>query len=155
MKKAIVFSSTTGNTELIANEIKNKIGDVMYFGKPSDEALEADVIYIGSWTMSNTCIPDIKNFIEKLNNKKVFLFVTAGYGSSEEFLTPIIDSVKNLLNDSNELIGQFICQGKVSQGKMDAIKKMDEEKFNGMKSELDNSQTHPDKADLAKLESSI
>lgn len=155
MKKSIVFSSVTGNTELLANEIKNKIGEVSYFGKPCDEALDADIIYIGSWTMANTCTPDIKEFISKINNKKVFLFVSCGYGSTDSFFGPVINSVKELVNETNEIIGEFICQGKVSSNKIEAIKKMDEQKYNNMKDELDNSQTHPDQNDISNLISKI
>ncbi len=155
MKKAIVFSSVSGNTEKLAKEIQTNIGETVYFGKPSDEALESDVIYVGSWTMAFTCTPDIKDFLSKLNNKKVFLFMTAGYGSSKEFFTPIIDSMKSNLNDSNEIIGEYICQGKVSEPKQEAIKKADMAKYESMKAELDKSISHPDSSDLESLKAII
>lgn len=151
MKKAIVFSTVSGNTEQLANEIKSKIGEVAYFGKPSDEALDADVIYVGSWAVGFSCSPDVKEFLEKLNNKKVFMFMTAGYGSTDEFFEPIMNSAIANINDTNEIIGKFICQGKVSSSKMEGIKKMDEEKFNKMKPELDKSQSHPDANDIQNL----
>ena len=155
MKNAIVYSTTTGNTKALAEVISDKVGEVIYNGKPADEALEADTIYVGSWAQAFSATPDIKEFLAKLNNKKVFIFMTAGYGSSEEFFAPIIDSVKALVNDTNEIIGTFICQGKVSQGKQEAIKKMDMAKYEGMKAELDKSQAHPDAADLEKLKAAL
>lgn len=151
MKNAIVFETVSGNTKLLAETIEKTVGDVGYIGAPDDKALEADVIYVGSWTMAFTCTPKIKEFLEKLNNKKVFVFQTAGYGSTPEFFQPIIDSVKANVNSSNEVIGEFICQGKVSDTKQEGIKKADEAKYNNMKPELDKSQSHPDKADLDSL----
>lgn len=151
MKKAIVFSSVTGNTKLLAENIKKTLGEDVYCGPVCDEALEADVLYIGSWAQAFSCTADIKEFLGKVKGKKVFLFMTAGYGSSEEFFAPIINSVKELVDSSNEIIGEFICQGKVSQTKQDGIKSMDAEKFEKMKPELDKSQSHPDNDDISKL----
>ncbi len=151
MKKSIVFSSATGNTKKLGETFYNTLGEEIYCGKISDEALDADVIFVGSWTMAFNCAPDVKAFLEKLNGKKEFMFMTAGYGSTPEFFAPIINAAKENINASNEIIGEFICQGKVSASKQDAIKKMDLTKFESMKPELDNSQTHPDNNDIAKL----
>ncbi|MFI3175100.1 MAG: flavodoxin family protein [Bacillota bacterium] len=151
MKTAIVFSSGTGSTKLLAETIQATVGDVAYCGKVSDAALSADVIYIGSWTQAFSCTADIKEFLGKVKGKKVFLFMTAGYGSDDAFFKPIMDSVKNLVDGSNEVIGEFICQGKVSEMKQKAIKEADEAKYNSMKAELDKSVSHPDKADTDKL----
>lgn len=155
MKNAIVFSTVSGNTEKLAETIKEAIGGADYFGKVSDEALEAETVYIGSWTTAFSCTPDVKEFIGKLKGKKVFLFMTAGYGSSEEFFAPIIKSVEDLVDSSNEIIGTFICQGKVSEAKQKGIKDMDIDKYNNMKSELDKSVSHPDADDLAKLKDAV
>ncbi|MFI3115270.1 MAG: flavodoxin family protein [Clostridia bacterium] len=155
MKKSIVFSSATGNTELLAKEIQENIGDTVYFGKPSDEALDADVIYIGSFAQAFSCTADIKEFASKISNKKVFLFMTAGYGSTTEFFAPIMASFKENINDTNEIIGEFICQGKVSDSKKNAIKQMDEAKFNTMEPELLKAESHPDANDISNLKASL
>ncbi len=155
MKKSIMFSSVSGNTEKLAEIIKNELTDVAYFGKPSEEGLDADIIILGSWTMAFTHSPEWKNLISKIEGKKIFVFMTAGYGSSKEFFEPIISSVKNILAEKNEIIGEFICQAKVSATKQEAIKKMDIDKYNSMKPELDNSQSHPDQNDIENLKKAL
>lgn len=155
MSKAIVFSTVSGNTKALAETIKETLGDVAYCGGVSDDALSADVVYVGSWTTAFSCTPDIKEFLEKLNDKKVFLFMTAGYGSTEEFFKPIIDSMKANVNSSNTIVGEFICQGKVSEAKQEGIKKMDMAKYEGMKAELDKSVSHPDASDKEKLVAAV
>lgn len=52
MKYSIVYSSRTGNTKLLAEHLKSSLPDdsVIYFGKPSAEAAEADLIFLGFWT---------------------------------------------------------------------------------------------------------
>ena len=151
MKKSIVFSSLTGNTELLAKTILNELNEDIYIGKPCDEALNSDIIFVGSWTKAFSCSDDIKIFLEKLNNKKIFLFMTAGYDNTDEFFEQILNNAKKSINDSNDIIGEFICQAKVSDAKQEALKKMDINKFNSMKPLLDVSQSHPNENDLNNL----
>ncbi|OON99305.1 MAG: hypothetical protein ATN35_13305 [Epulopiscium sp. Nele67-Bin004] len=129
MKKSIVYISVTKNTELLANTIKNQFNDVSYIGSPSDEALDADIIFVGFWAQAFACPQPIKDFLAKLDNKKVFLFGTAGYGSTPEFFNPIMDAVASFVPETNKIVGTFICQGKVSEAKMNAIKEADATKF--------------------------
>lgn len=52
MSYAIVFSSKTGNTKMLADTLHECLpqeGSV-YFGGPDPAALEADTLYVGFWT---------------------------------------------------------------------------------------------------------
>ena len=147
MKYAVVYSSVTGNTEKLANAIKQKIGEC-YFGKPSDEALEADVLFVGFWAIGNSCGADIKSFIEKLTGKKVFLFATVGYGNTKEYYDGILDSVKAMVPSSNTIIGAYACQGKVSEAIVTKIKEGMPEKYELIKDKLVESVNHPNQDDI-------
>ena len=153
MKKTIVYSSATGNTEKLAKTIFETLGEDVYCGKINDNALDADIIFIGSWAMAFTCTADIKNFAEKLNNKKVFLFMTAGYNNSDEYLNNIMSSFKGNLNNTNEIIGEFICQGKVSESKIEALKQIG--KYESFEAGIKESQNCVKEADLLKLKNLI
>ena len=52
MSYAIVFSSKTGNTELLADTLHSCLpqADCCYFGNPNSAAMEADTLYVGFWT---------------------------------------------------------------------------------------------------------
>ena len=52
MSYAIVFSSKTGNTRLLADTLRASLpqNECTYFGAPAPEALEAETLYIGFWT---------------------------------------------------------------------------------------------------------
>ena len=52
MSYAIVFSSKTGNTQLLADTLHNFLPqeDCYYFGIPNPAAMEADTLYVGFWT---------------------------------------------------------------------------------------------------------
>lgn len=150
MKYAIVYSSITGNTKKLAETIKNKVGEC-YFGKPSDEALEADIIFIGSWAAKNSCTPDIQEFIEKLSNKKVFIFGTAGYSNTKEYFEEILNNVKSHVPSSNTIIGTYMCQGKVSDAWQNKIKESAPDKYELIKNNLEESMNHPSEDDIKSL----
>ena len=52
MSYAIVFSSKTGNTKLLADTLHTCLPQesCCYFGTPDPAALEADKLYVGFWT---------------------------------------------------------------------------------------------------------
>lgn len=154
MKYSIVFNSVTGNTKKLSETIKNKVDDC-YFGKPCNEALDADVIFVGFWTIGNSCGSDIKTFIEKLSGKKVFIFGTAGYDNTKKYFSGILDSVKDLIPQSNTIIGTYMCQGKVSDAIQNKIKEATPEKFEAIKDNLVESLNHPNENDIKLLISEI
>lgn len=154
MKYAVVYSSVTGNTKKLAEVIKNKVGEC-YFGKPSDEALAADVVFVGFWAIGNSCGADVKNFIEKLSGKKVFIFGTVGYGNSKEYFDEILNNVKPHVPVSNTIIGTYICQGKVTDAIQTKIKESMPEKYELIKDKLAESVNHPNEDDINLLISEI
>lgn len=151
MKNAIVFSSGTGNTKKLAEAIQGKLSDVGYCGKMDPSALEAETIFVGFWTAKFTCTDDVKKFLETVKNKKIFLFGTAGYDDTAESFEKILTAVKENIDSSNTIVGEFMSMGKVSAGKQKAIAEMDQAKFDSMKAKLDKAESHPDQADLDKL----
>lgn len=150
MKYAVVYSSVTGNTKKLAEAIEKKVGEC-YFAKPSDEALTADVVFVGFWTAGNSCGADVKTFIEKLSGKKVFIFGTAGYNNTKEYFNGILDSVKSYVPASNTIIGSYMCQGIVSDTMQDKIKKVMPDKYEAIKDKLAESVNHPNEDDIKLL----
>ena len=68
MKYSVVFSSKTGNTQQLANAITSLLpeSDLIYFGLPSECALQADRFYIGFWTDKGHCNAEIAEFLKHL-----------------------------------------------------------------------------------------
>ncbi len=151
MKTSIIYSSATGNTKILAQTIEKTVADVQYCGTVNDQALESDLIYVGFWAKAFSCGDDIKGFLEKCKDKKIFLFGTAGYDDTEEYFNKILTAVKENIDSSNTVVGEFMSMGKVSAAKQTAIQEMDQEKFNNMKPNIDRAASHPDQADLENL----
>ena len=80
MKNAVVFSSKTGNTKKLADEIRNVLPEetIKYFGSPETAPLDADCYYVGFWTDKGYCNAEIGTFLKKSKTKKYFCLVQPG-----------------------------------------------------------------------------
>lgn len=152
MKKSIVYSSVTGNTQQLAEAINTQVS-ADYCGKVDDSALDSDIIFVGFWAVGFSCDGNIEAFLKKLQGKKIFLFGTAGYDDKEEFFAKILDAVKAHIDSSNTIVGEFMCLGKVSPKKQEGLKEAG--KFDGMKDTLARGEVHPVQADLDNLKVAV
>ena len=155
MKIAIIYSSNTGNTKLVAETIKEQFQkeDIVYFGKTTEEIPIADIYVVGSWTDKGNASNDIIKFIEKIKNKKIAYFGTAGYGGSEEYYKTLFERVKEHIDSSNEILGYFYCQGKMPIQVRERYVKMitehpEDANLKVSIKNFDKALTHPDKTDL-------
>ena len=91
MSYAIVFSSKTGNTKLLADALHACLPqeNCCYFGTPDPAAMKADDLYVGFWTDKGNADGSTLDFLKQLHGKSIFLFGTAGFGGSEEYFNKI------------------------------------------------------------------
>ena len=84
MSYAIVFSSKTGNTKLLADTLHACLPqeNCCYFGTPDPAAMEADDLYVGFWTDKGNADESTLDFLKQLHSKNILLFGTAGFGGS-------------------------------------------------------------------------
>lgn len=159
MKYAIVFSSPTGNTKILAEAIKQNItGDCCYFGEAQEAPLEADYLFVGFWTDKGQCDESIQQYLHKLQNQKIFLFGTAGFGGSQEYFQSILKRVQNHIPQNNQLIGQFMCQGKMPMSvrhRYEEMAKDNPERFLPMIQNFDLALEHPNQQDIENLKQHI
>ncbi len=158
MSYAIVYSSHTGNTALLAQTIRETLPqeDCVYFGAPDPSALTAETVYVGFWTDKGTCDASIAQFLQSLTNQKVFLFGTAGFGGAAAYFEQILNRVKENLGDSTELIGTYMCQGKMPQPVRTRYEQMEEgPRRTAMLENFDQALSHPNAEDLANLRAAI
>lgn len=160
MNYSVVYATSTGNTKLLADNVAEVLGkDCTYIGQPDEKSKEADVIFIGFWTDKGNCNEEIKKFISELENKKVFLFGSAGAGS-EDYLNMVINNVKGELDGSCEVVGEFMCQGKMQQGVKVRYEHMLEEKPGDEEilrliKNFEEALNHPNEDDLTRLKNKV
>ena len=160
MTNAIVYSSRTGNTKLLAETIRELLPDCLYFGSPSREALKADRIYVGFWTDKGRCDADTAAFLKTVTGQEIFLFGTAGFGGEQNYYDKILKRTARHLGKDVRLAGSFLCQGKMPMAVRQRYEKMQGNPIHipnlrGMIENFDKALTHPDAGDLAALKACI
>ena len=162
MKYAIVYSSRTGNTRLLAETIKKTLPaeDCLYYGEPDPAALEADRIYAGFWTDRGTCDAASGAFLKTLTEQELFLFGTAGFGGEQAYFSKVLERTEQNIGKNVCFIGSFMCQGKMPMSVRERYVKMlesgaDMPNLRGMIENFDRALTHPDKDDLENLKKAV
>ncbi len=128
-KVAIVYASTTGNTEALANAAKEGAGADVYFSTAdsadASEVLSADLILLGSPAMGAEQLEDSQEAffsgIEgQLSGKKVGLFGSYDWGDGQ-FLSDWSDRVTAA---GATLVGVVKAQLAPEADALDAVKKL-------------------------------
>lgn len=162
MSYAIVFSSKTGNTRLLADTLRASLpqNECTYFGAPAPEALEAETLYIGFWTDKGHADDTLTAFLQTLKGKQVFLFGTAGFGGSAPYFEKILAATRKALDGSNTVIGSFMCQGKMPMSVRQRYEAMKAQpahipNLDALIENFDKALSHPDAADLEQLKQAV
>ena len=158
MSYAVVYSSHTGNTALLAEAVREALPqeDCIYFGTPDLKALTAETIYVGFWTDKGTCDASVAQFLQGLTHQKVFLFGTAGFGGEPDYFEQILNRVQENLGSGAELTGTYMCQGKMPMSVRARYEQMEEgPRRTAMLENFDQALHHPDTEDLVKLKAAI
>ena len=174
---SIVFSSRTGNTAELAEAVREALpeGTCEYFGsvngdggfdgrgyagagcgRTSSAIPASETLFVGFWTNQGVADQAAQKLLGQLRNRKIFLFGTAGFGGSEAYFQAILDKTKAFIDDSNTVIGTFMCQGKMPQSVRERYVKMKEQpnhmpNLDAMIENFDKALSHPDADDLVKL----
>ena len=155
---SIVFSSLTGNTKKLADTIYETLpkDKCDYFGENDSKIPPSDLLYIGFWTDKGNADNKTLELLSQLKNKKIFLFGTAGFGGSDAYFKKILGQVKQSIDASNVIIGEYMCQGKMPQSVRDRYIKMKENpehpaNLDVLIKNFDCALSHPDTRDLEEL----
>lgn len=146
----IVCNSLTGNTKMLADTIKSVL--------PNNN--NDDIVFVGFWTDKGNADSKTIEYLKLLRNKKVFLFGTCGFGGSVTYFERILTNVKNYIDPSNEMIGEYMCQGKMPSSVRERYLKMKESdncppNIDALIDNFDRALSHPDKKDLEKLSQKV
>lgn len=116
MKTVIVYSSATGNTARLAEELSARLGIPACALAEADGWQEADRVLAGFWTDKGSCDEKMAAFLAGLGGKEVALFGTAGFGKEDAYFEAILGRVKEHLPADSRYLGGFMCPGKMGMG---------------------------------------
>ena len=116
MKSLVVYSSQTGNTKKLAEAVYEALPAPKEIC-PTDKALEIldgfDLIAVGFWLMGGKPDPKSQEFLQKTNDKKVFLFASHGAAKDSAHAKKAME-VATEMTSSTKVVGTFSCQGEVN-----------------------------------------
>lgn len=113
-------------------------------------------MYIGFWTDKGNADNETLTLLSTLKNRRIFLFGTAGFGGSDAYFQKILGQVRQSIDPSNTIIGEYMCQGKMPQSVRERYVKMKENpehptNLDALIKNFDCALSHPDSDDLEKL----
>ena len=159
---SIMFSSVTGNTRMLAEAIRETLPkeNCDYFGVCGGAEAKPELLYVGFWTDKGNADEDTLALLAGLREKKIFLFGTAGFGGSEAYFRKVLDRVRQSVDASNTVIGEYMCQGKMPQAVKERYLRMKEQpehpaNLDMLLENFDRALPHPDAADLEKLRKAV
>ena len=125
---SILFSSLTGNTKKLADAIHETLPEegCEYFGAIKTPVPSSELLYIGFWTDKGNADNETLTLLSTLKNRRIFLFGTAGFGGSDAYFQKILGQVRQSIDPSNTIIGEYMCQGKMPQSVRERYMKMKE-----------------------------
>ena len=117
MRYSIVYSSNTGNTRRLAEEIEKQLpaGELVYCGALDAAALQAEVLFVGFWIDKGSCDEKVAELLKQADGKTVYLFGTAGFGQSQQYFDQILARVRENLPAGAVYGDGFMCQGRMPQ----------------------------------------
>ena len=155
MKTQVLYKSRTGNTEKLAKAIfeaipgKNK--DIAAFQGQTDYDM-GDLYFIGFWTDRGSASMDVLDYLGSLQGKRIALFGTCGMGQSPEYYKKIEENIRVFIEDDNEYMGAYICQGKmpmaVREKYMNMKNAQNKKQVEAMIQNFDMAMLHPGEQDL-------
>ena len=156
MKYSMFYASVTGNTKMLADAVEQ----VLAKETKTEKAEDADLVCVGFWTNEGTASEEVRNYLKTLYNRKIFLFGTAGFGDSKTYLDGILEHVEDNMNDTNEVVSSFMCQGKMPEAvgaRFEAGLRQEPEN-EALKARLENfrrAMAHPNRRDLEALREAV
>ena len=159
---SILFSSLTGNTKKLADAIHKTLpqNDCEYFGAIKTPVPSSELLYIGFWTDKGNADNETLTLLSTLKNRRIFLFGTAGFGGSDAYFQKILGQVRQSIDPSNTIIGEYMCQGKMPMSVRQRYEEMKKQpihlpNLDAMIENFDKALSHPDADDLEQLKQAV
>lgn len=153
----IVYESNTGNTKALAEKIKVVFESAKLESVFDNPTIDSEIYFVGSWCDKGSMSDKMKAFVSTLHGKSVFVFGTCGFGADEAYLEKIGKNMLSCVPEDNEILGTFICPGKIDDAyreKYEAMKNEEETRVEGEKmlQNFEDVKTHPSEEDFMNLE---
>ena len=154
MRTLVVYSSRTGNTKKVADAIYEIMPDGSRIASVEEDPNVEDYDFVAAGFWVDRGKPDRKaeDYLKKIKGKKIGLFATLGADPDSEHAKDCIERASEMVKADNDLIGHFVCQGKVDPKLIAMFAKLPPDHPHAITPERDalhrRASTHPDQQDL-------
>lgn len=153
MKTIVIYSSKTGNTKLVAEKIAETLKAPLASFEEMPDLTEFTHIALGYWVDRGMPNGHMKKVLSEVSGKKLFLFGTLGADPHSEHGEKCKAQARKLVEEKNEVLGEFLCQGKIDPNLIEMFKQMPKDNIHAYTEENAKryhlASTHPDEKDLA------
>jgi len=121
MRRLVIYSSETGNTEKLANAIGESLTtnfDIAHINI-APEPHNYDVLFIGYRINKGSIDEELQEYLNQVKGKKIFIFGTMGASPNSPYGGIIKKNIQKIFEQNNTVIGHFLCQGQISNEIMD------------------------------------
>jgi len=124
MKILIVYSSRTGNTKKVAETIFDILPETKELFNVEDAPSPDlyDFIAVGFWVNRGMADEKAQKYMKRIKGKKVGVFATLGAYPNSSHARKVLNWAREILDD-NDVLGEFICQGKIDSNILDKMPK--------------------------------
>lgn len=155
MRCLVVYSSRTGNTKKVAKAIFSILPATSVLS-PVEQAPDPDpfdFICLGFWVDRGKPDAAMAEYMKRVQQKQVGLFGTLGAWPHSQHAHDCMEHAKALMA-GNEVLGTFICQGKIDPKLLAAMETMREAKqahlmTEDRKARIEEAKKHPNANDCA------
>ncbi len=153
-KWAIIYSSVTGNTKMVAEAIAGAAehADVFRVQDAPQDLSNYDIVAIGYWLRLGQPDPLTLQYLSQVENARVVFFQTHGAEVNSEHAITSFARAGYHLGRNCEILGTFGCQGKINPAMLEKRKNAPADDPHGGAAAMERWQraaSHPDDADLA------
>jgi flavodoxin len=126
MQTLVVYSSLTGNTKKVAEAIYEVFGAraALFPVETAPAPTNYDFVIVGFWVDKGTADKKAQEYLKTIQDKPVALFATLGAYPDSEHAASSLKNAAGFLDVSNQLVGTFICQGKIDPKLIEQLKNM-------------------------------
>ena len=155
MKMAVVYSSRTGNTKMVAEAIHSVMpqGTVIFPVEDAPDPAEFSFLALGFWVDKGQPDKAMEEYMGKIKGASLGLFGTLGAWPDSDHARESMEKAKEMV-DGNTIVDTFICQGKVDPKLLAAMAKMREAKqahpmTPEREARIEEAKKHPNQDDCA------
>ncbi len=117
MKRALIYSSMTGNTKQVAEKIIEVMPKdmEMFSVEEAGDLDQYNSLILGFWVDKGTADKKMLEIIDKVEDKEISIFATLGAYPDSDHAKEVVNKVTTMLESNNNKANKvFVCQGKIS-----------------------------------------